>query len=400
MNAKSTTHSDGLDTAENPESCDKADKSRRIEAFCEIGATLFGATRQDLHAIRIALSAERRDAGAGSASAPESSRVPATQDALEPCATRLLEAARTLDDVLEFSPNCEMSIGGLLVEAEKEIGPNGSRLLKQLRHQGCEPGSILACIPQLPVYPSIASRVISVASKPEPAFEELIDCAVSDSVLAGAVISEAQTMGYTKSQPVRSVAQAIGRIGAVRAACVMISATVKPMIQRVGNMRNLWLHSLEAARLSSALSSEVQIASSIDGYVLGLLHDIGGLLLRLAPRAAASLCEKLQASGCPLLIAESLAFGLNHAEAGQHVLTYWGFLPDIAESVRCHHEPDLSDSPLASVLYLVEHRTTPPEDLPSQSRLEAALRRLSMTAEQFEVIAGGLKTERLVSVVA
>src|SRR4051812_49243190 len=108
-----TADSDNMAISQTVERYGTKEKSRRIEAFCELGALSFSATRQDLHSIRLALTLDSGD----------------KLDRLDPCAGRLLDAARTLDDVLEFSPYCEMSIGVLLAEAEREIGPNASRLL-------------------------------------------------------------------------------------------------------------------------------------------------------------------------------------------------------------------------------------------------------------------------------
>ena len=125
----------------------------------------------------------------------------------------------------------------------------------------------------------------------------------------------------------------------------------------------------------------------MDAYALGLLHDIGGLLLQLAPPPACRLCQSLLEAGCPSLLAESIAFGINHAEAGHQVLKKWG-LPELAaEAIRIHHEPEQATSALAVVLYLVEHWTASSEDLPSRLRIESAFKILGITARDFEQLA-------------
>jgi HD-like signal output (HDOD) protein len=118
--------------------------------------------------------------------------------------------------------------------------------------------------------------------------------------------------------------------------------------------------------------------SQCDAYVLGLMHDVGRLLLDLVPASVAASRDRLVQNGCEISIAELLTCGIDHAEAGALVLRHWGLPDAYIEAIRFHHQPQATDSNLAALLYLVEFWTESREDPASNVRLRAALNRLDL----------------------
>jgi hypothetical protein len=80
----------------------------------------------------------------------------------------------------------------------------------------------------------------------------------------------------------------------------------------------------------------------------------------------------VEASGCPVL-ADYLVCGRDHAELGADLLARWSFPGEIVAAVGFHHRPEATDSRLAAMLYVAEYLTGSEEDIPSISRLAAAL---------------------------
>jgi HD-like signal output (HDOD) protein len=72
---------------------------------------------------------------------------------------------------------------------------------------------------------------------------------------------------------------------------------------------------------------------------------------------------------------------MDHAGAGALVLEQWKLPEAYAEALRFHHEPHLTASKLAALLYLVEFWTASEEDPASQARLNAALDRVGLTLD-------------------
>src|SRR4051812_6362305 len=264
----------------------RTEKGRRVHALCSLGLGTFKTSSRDLRAIGIQLTKDEIARlteiilrAAGHDTLDDAER-------LRPSAERLLEAARVLDDTFEYAPFDSNSLSDLLANPRERLGSDGAALLDALRSRGCQSEDVLARISRLPVYPSVAGRLLALARDKEVSFEALLECATADQALAGAVLSAAETVGYTAAHSTRGILQALMRIGAVRANTVMIEAVFRPLIEGMSQFRSSWAHSLEAAQLTRTIAAKLNIECGVDAYALGLLHDIGGLLLQLAPQPA------------------------------------------------------------------------------------------------------------------
>ena len=111
------------------------------------------------------------------------------------------------------------------------------------------------------------------------------------------------------------------------------------------------------------------------------MHDIGRLLLNIAPPHVNAARKRLENNGCESQIAELLVCGTDHAGAGALVLDHWNFPLSFVEAVRFHHEPQATDSKLAALLYVVEFWAESNEDPASQVRLNIALERLNLSQD-------------------
>jgi HD-like signal output (HDOD) protein len=50
--------------------------------------------------------------------------------------------------------------------------------------------------------------------------------------------------------------------------------------------------------------------------------------------------ENVVAGGVPLVVAENMMLGTDHAEIGAQILAHWSFPSDIVNAVRLHHNPE------------------------------------------------------------
>ena len=92
------------------------------------------------------------------------------------------------------------------------------------------------------------------------------------------------------------------------------------------------------------------------------------------------------AAGFPLLYAETLVRGEDHAERGAAVLTAWGLPQELVEVVRLHHRPECSRDRLTYILFLAEDLATglrgkAAEDLWGPMRRTLCLERVGMELE-------------------
>jgi putative nucleotidyltransferase with HDIG domain len=140
----------------------------------------------------------------------------------------------------------------------------------------------------------------------------------------------------------------------------------------------LWHHSVEAAHIAEALALRTGKIDPSDAYTVGLLHDIGLLVLQLVNRQARERRERLKNAGCSTAVAELVTSGVSHAEAGAQVFRAWNLPEEYATAIEYHHEPEHCESVFAALLYVVECVTGSEEDLPSSVRWSSAMTRLGL----------------------
>jgi HD-like signal output (HDOD) protein len=234
---------------------------------------------------------------------------------------------------------------------------------------------------KLPVEGSAASTVfreLTAAREFEVRDLELI--ALRDPVLSGSLIGVANSALYGRTHRVSTVARAIASVGVNAARKIMLAAAMRPLFACAG-LGRIWSHSLSAAPLCSALASHTGLLSSDEGLVFGLIHDIGAVAVHCLPRDVLATHGRLVAAGCPSAYVERLLMGRDHGEIGAGLITDWRFPEEFIEAVRFHHQPERSDSKLASLAYLAEFWSGLDEDLPSFGRVDACLARVDMTLD-------------------
>jgi putative nucleotidyltransferase with HDIG domain len=295
---------------------------------------------------------------------------------------RLLEVANCLDEQLEYAPFDEESAPP--APAPNEDGHAEEMFSFALRHlRVCSKDDLLEALPKLPVYPAAAMRLHRMLQG-EVNLRTLEDIACTDPVIAGKLVKAANSAYYSPAQPIRTVTQAISHIGTNDARRILLTSSIQPLYGSP-RMRLLWKHSLEAAQVAERFAEISGKVNPAEAFLIGLLHDVGKLAIALLSREVNDSIQRLLSKGCQLAAAETVFCGFDHAEAGAEVLKHWKFEEELIEAVRHHHQPERSNSTLSSVLYLTEFWTDSEEDLPSNTRLTAALERTTLSSGSWHV---------------
>jgi putative nucleotidyltransferase with HDIG domain len=230
---------------------------------------------------------------------------------------------------------------------------------------------------QLPVFPAVALEVLHELRSADASLAAIERLASRDQVLTASLIRVANSALYGASRDVSTLTSAIVRLGTEVAAQIVIAASLKPSFASP-LVRDLWQHSTRAAAVCAQLAARGGAAVTGEAVVLGLIHDIGRLVIHALPGGRAAAHGRItDGSGC-MVIADYLVCGRDHAELGAVVLERWNFPAEFIKAVRHHHRPEATDSRLASMLYVAEYLTGFDEDIPLLSRLADALARTGM----------------------
>ena len=234
-------------------------------------------------------------------------------------------------------------------------------------------------IERLPVFPRAAREVVRQVTNPDAGPRELAAVCSLDPVLAGRLIQIANSAFYSPRLPIGTIVHAVSFIGTETARRVLLAAALRGNFASPQS-HHIWNHSLDVAQTAEMLA--LHCSKKVDpsqAFLAGLIHDIGRLAFSIMPPAFLERFHRLTDGGCPPVEVEMCLSGRCHGEVGSETLAQWKFPPEIVEAVRWHHQPERSELPLSSLLYLAEFITDSQEDLPSFIRLNTACRQAGIT---------------------
>ena len=283
-----------------------------------------------------------------------------------------------LDSQLEALPFEYKHMDAILDELEGVVAFEGVRpaLVESLRSFRCRDLKPEKEVwRRLPVQARQAQEVFRcLGSEREYEVRELEALAVRDPVLAGSLIQVANSALYSPERRIGTVRQAIAYIGTIAARQVLLAVVMRPLFASAGLAR-VWSHAVQMAQLCSALATQTGLLDPGAALLLGLVHDVGALAVRLLPRPILERYERLTGLGCcPPAYVEHLLFGCDHGEIGAGVLDGWCFPDLLIDAVRFHHQPERSVSLVTPLLYLAEFWSGLDEDLSSFVRVQECSR--------------------------
>ena len=304
-----------------------------------------------------------------------------------PCidsAAAILQVCDAFDEAVEFSAWEAQPLSAAIEEFMADAEPWPGEALPALREL-TRPGAAIQP-ERLPVMPAAAAALLRVQSDSVSA-AELAAIAEQDPVFAKRLLGLANSAAFGPPNEIRSIRDAVLRIGVPLAHKSLLAASLGPLFAS-GKLRALWHHSQEVAALAHELASECGYPPH-EAWLAGLLHDIGRLIFSSGAAADSAREEAWRRSGFPLVYAETLVWGADHASVGADLLAKWNVPANLVEAVRYHAAPELSDSPLAALISIansIDPEVNEPENLASRLRLATALSRVNLPASVLESV--------------
>ncbi len=195
---------------------------------------------------------------------------------------------------------------------------------------------------ELPAFPSVATKLLQLLSRPDAEVRRLIELLRSDAAFSAEILRRSNSALYGLSAQVSSLQHALVLLGfdQVRALAMSVSmgSYLRPAL-RIATLRQCWRHSLACALVSEELARASYFEED-RAYTAGLLHDIGllGLMVNY-PDEYSNLILVSQEHGFDLRDTERELFEVDHCAAGAWLARRWKFPEEIAEVAGCHHDP-------------------------------------------------------------
>jgi HD-like signal output (HDOD) protein len=218
----------------------------------------------------------------------------------------------------------------------------------------------LASLDRLPPFSLILNRLLATMAKEDVSFANLAELIEKDTVLAGNVLRLVNSALYSFQGKVNSVRHAVAILGLNKLRNVALGMSITRMWSQV-RMPPGWsaarfnIHSVATGVLSDLLSQQVDVPYPEGGFVAGLLHDIGKLLIAISlPAEYAKIVGLLGAGEGTALDCELEVIGTTHAELSGAVLARWNLPPPIHEAAMFHHAPEKAAESGPHLSYLVQ----------------------------------------------
>ncbi len=220
---------------------------------------------------------------------------------------------------------------------------------------------IAAYIHKMPSLPTSVTKVVEICNDPNTSPADLNKVISIDPVLMGNVMKLINSAYYGLSQQVTSLVRAIIMLGLNTVKNLSLSTAIlgnlssKKNFQAI-NMEGFWRHSLCVGVTAKLIARHIQVdTKSLESYfIAGLLHDIGKI-----PLNNQFAQEYINAMGYsdrdhqPLYKGETMAIGLNHAEAGQLVAHAWKLGDEIKDAIIYHHSTDKYEGENRNIVFAV-----------------------------------------------
>ena len=202
----------------------------------------------------------------------------------------------------------------------------------------------LSSIRELPTFPTIALEVMRLASDSDSSATELARIISKDPALSARILRVANSPFYGFSRKISTVEWAIVALGFEALRETVLSLTLidlfkGPPLKRF-DPRKFWKHSVDTAAAARSLAREVKYRLPGEAYAVGLLHDVGTLVLyRFFSEDFEEIQRLIYEEKLQLLQAEAVVIGTSHAEVGAWIADKWNFPQYFAEAIQFHHNP-------------------------------------------------------------
>ena len=204
---------------------------------------------------------------------------------------------------------------------------------------------LVAEVDKLVSLPDIYYRLESAIESPASTVKDFSMLLGSDPDLCARLLSLANSAFYSFPAKVESIDRAVGMIGLRQIRELVLVTTIMKTFSKITieviNMTAFWEHSVAVGVLARAIAKYAGLPQSERYYIVGLLHDIGRLVMYLKlPSFMNDLLIKCEQQEQSLFVLEQQQLAYTHAEIGGRLLEFWKVPQSIHEPVQYHHRPD------------------------------------------------------------
>jgi len=240
----------------------------------------------------------------------------------------------------------EHTLGFMLQDISQSINKNHQYNLlnpPKLNHDVLQ--KLRVSIHEIAPMPKIWHQIQAVLQQPDSSASDLSACITQDPILTAEILKVCNSSAYgaKNNNAITNIPLAVARLGLDEVSTVIFHS-LAPEIGTSTTARKevsaIWFHSQVMASLTRILSESCQKVPRHEAHLLGMLHDIGKLvILHGEPETTLSKLRTVIDQGIPVLDAEYTILGYTHIDAGMMLALHWKLPPNIQQIISRHHHP-------------------------------------------------------------
>jgi HD-like signal output (HDOD) protein len=205
----------------------------------------------------------------------------------------------------------------------------------------------------LPVFPSVAQELYGRMADENSSVSDIAAIIAKDQALAAQMLKIANSAFFAGLNNVRTIRESIMRLGVNQVFNYLVASGQKnfyvsrdPVIAQ--HLKVLWQHALATAKGSQWLLRKTGYSELADeGFLAGLFHDIGKLLLL-------RVFETIRSENHDITLSDSFTLEVldsMHVDQGYTLMVEWGIPQTYSDVVKHHHDEnaDCANTLLACV---------------------------------------------------
>jgi HD-like signal output (HDOD) protein len=237
---------------------------------------------------------------------------------------------------------------------------SASLLGKPVRSARLSPALLTSYLGEMPVAPAVLPRLQSLLLNDSFETSEVLELVRIDPALAARLIHAAGTTVCSRGEPVRSLDEALFRLGSHEAyrltATVAMSQFLNTHLQVYGvDPRTFWRQSVACALAMVDLAPAAQLDDRV-AYTIGLLHAMGMVFIDHHLRVANGPLTRVH--GHPSLDRQEFELtGMSQAQVAAFILRSWNVSEEVVEPIEFQFSPASAPHQRPMALLLGEARS-------------------------------------------
>jgi HD-like signal output (HDOD) protein len=190
---------------------------------------------------------------------------------------------------------------------------------------------------KVPLLPTVVNKVLEITKRENFSIRDLSNVILTDQVIAGKVLQQANSALYGSARRVDSLPAAIQRLGSQTVTNIVLALSLQSARPGrdifLAHKQRLWQRSIICALLAHLIAATIRLDRDL-AFLCGLMMDFGKTVLFSVIQDAMS--EESDYQMAPTEVIEEIIEAY-HPKVGGVVCEKWHLPAPVLEAIQCHH---------------------------------------------------------------